>query len=221
MFIHELHITDENYPSKLKNIYDVPSILYVLGNVEILNNIGVSIIGSRRCTRYGIEMSQKFAYLLSKHNINIISGLARGIDTNAHIGSLKAKGKTIAVLGSGLDNVYPPENKELAKKILNYGGAIISEYPLGTKPIPCNFPKRNRIISGLSNALIVVEATKKSGTSITVDYALEQGIDVYAIPGNINQITSYGTNELIKQGAKPLTNVEDILEDLLLNSCIL
>lgn len=214
MLIQELHITDEKYPSKLKNIYDPPHALYIIGNVEILNNVGVSIIGSRRCTKYGIEMSQKFAYLLAKHNINIISGLARGIDTNAHIGTLKAKGKTIAVLGSGLDNIYPQENIGLAKNIVKNGGAIISEYPLGTKPLPMNFPKRNRIISGLSDALIVVEATKKSGTSITVDYALDQGKEVYALPGNINQITSCGTNELIKQGAKPLTGVQDILQDL-------
>lgn len=214
MKIQELCITDEKYPNSLKEIYNPPSKLFVLGNIEILDNIGVSIIGSRRCSKYGMEMSQKFAYMLAKHNINIISGLARGIDTNAHIGCLKAKGKTIAVLGSGLDIIYPSENKKLAENIVKQGGAIISEFPLGMKPLPMNFPKRNRIISGLSKAVVVVEATKKSGTSITVDFALEQGRDVYAMPGNVNQVTSDGTNELIKQGAKPLTSIQDILQDL-------
>lgn len=214
MHIQELNITDNKYPSKLKKIYKPPERLFVLGNIEILNNIGISIIGSRKCSQYGIEMSQKFAYMLAKQNINIISGLARGIDTYAHIGCLKGNGKTIAVLGSGLDNMYPPENKNLAKNIISCGGAILTEFPLGTKPLAINFPKRNRIISGLSEAVIVVEATNKSGTAITVDFALEQGKDVYAIPGNVNQITSNGTNELIKQGAKPLTNIQDILEDL-------
>lgn len=214
MPIQELHITDEMYPSKLRTIYNPPEKIFVLGNVEILNNIGIAMVGSRKCSQYGIEISKKFAYMLAKHNINIISGLARGIDTYSHIGCLSAHGRTIAVLGSGLDNMYPPENKQLAKNIIRNGGAIITEYPLGTKPLAINFPKRNRIISGLAEALVVVEATKRSGTAITVDFALDQGKDVYAIPGNVNQVTSDGTNELIKQGAKPLTNIQDILEDL-------
>ena len=214
MKIQELCITDDEYPKCLKEIFNPPKKLYVWGDVKVLNNIGISIVGSRNCSKYGKEMSQKFAYMLAKHNINIISGLARGIDTNAHIGCLKAKGKTIAVLGSGLNVIYPPENEKLAQNIVSQGGAIISEFPIGTKPLPVNFPKRNRIISGLSKAVVVVEATKKSGTAITVDFALEQGRDVYAIPGNVNQVTSDGTNELIKQGAKPLTSIQDILQDL-------
>lgn len=214
MQIHELNFTDDEYPKQLRKIYNPPKKIFVLGNVKILNYIGVAIIGSRRCSKYGVSTAQRFAYSLAKENINIISGLARGIDTNAHIGCIKARGKTIAVLGSGLDNIYPPENKELAQSILKMGGAIITEFPVGTKPLPENFPQRNRIISGLSNAVIVVEATEKSGTAITVDFALEQGKDVYAVPGNVDQVTSTGTNELIKQGAKPLTNIRDILQDL-------
>ena len=140
----------------------------------------------------------------------IISGLARGIDTYAHIGALKAGGLTIAVLGSGLDIVYPPENINLYKNIVQSGGAIITEYPLGTKPEKFHFPARNRIISGLSNGVLVIEAKKKSGTIITVDYALEQGKDVYAVPGDITKENSYGTNELIKEGAIPVTRIDDI-----------
>lgn len=214
MHIQEIRITDKKYPRKLKEIYNPPKKLFMLGNAEILNNIGIAIIGSRKCSKYGIEMSQKFAYELAKHNINIISGLARGIDTYSHIGCLKANGKTIAVLGSGFNNLYPPENIGLANNILSKGGVIITEYEPNVKPLPKNFPMRNRIISGLSEVIIVIEATKKSGTSITVDFALEQGKEVYALPGNINQITSNGTNELIKQGAKPITTIQDVLEDL-------
>lgn len=214
MNIHEVNIIDNDYPKLLKEIYNPPVKIFLLGNKDILNKISVSIVGSRECSTYGKRMSQKIAYELSKKNINIVSGLARGIDTNAHIGCLKANGKTIAVLGSGFDNLYPPENKKLANKIIELGGAIITEFPIGTKPLARNFPKRNRIISGLSKVIIVVEAMKKSGTFITVDYALEQERDVYAVPGNLNQMTSHGTNELIKQGAKPLTNIQDVLRDL-------
>lgn len=213
MVYKKVLITDDEYPSKLKKIYNPPSQLFVLGNVEILNNIGIAIIGSRNCSKYGIEMSQKFAYEMSKSNINIISGLARGIDTHAHIGCIKAKNKTIAVLGSGFNNMYPPENINLVKEILKFGGAVVTEYFPDEKPNAKNFPMRNRIISGLSDALLVIEATRRSGTSITVDYALNQGKEVYALPGNINQLTSFGTNELIKQGAKPITSVQEIIED--------
>jgi len=211
MNIHEVNITDDKYPVKLKNIYEPPKKLYVCGNVNILNNDGIAIIGCRNCSRYGAIVTRKIAFLLAKKKFNIISGLARGIDTNAHIGTLNSNGTTIAVLGSGLDNIYPHENIEVAKKIVNSGGAVITEYPLGTKPIPKNFPKRNRIISGLADSIIVVEAKKKSGALITVDFALEQGKSVYAVPGDINRLTSIGTNELIKEGAIPFTCVEDIL----------
>ncbi len=203
---------DEKYPRLLRNIYDFPICIYVKGNVEVLNNKYIGIVGSRNCTEYGKQIARKFAYELSKKNIGIISGLARGIDTYAHIGCIEANiGKTVAVLGSGLDEIYPYENKMLYEKIIQTGGAIISEYPIGTKPYGKNFPRRNRIISGMSDGIIVIEASKKSGSLITVDFALEQGKNVYAVPGNINSIHSAGTNELIKEGAIPITCVEDIV----------
>ncbi len=148
-----------------------------------------------------------------KNGINIVSGLARGVDTFSHIGCLNANGKTIAVVGNGLDNIYPYENKKVVEDILNKGGLILSEYPINTKPNPKNFPARNRIISALSNGIVVVEAREKSGTLITVDFALEQGKNVYVVPGNITSKNSEGTNNLIKEGAKVATTIEDILED--------
>lgn len=211
--IEMITIKDKEYPDKLKLIYDPPILLYIKGNKKILNEKSVAIVGCRLCTKYGENIAKNLAYNLSLNNINVISGLARGIDSCAHKGSLNAEGKTIAVVGCGLDRVYPEENKELFNKIINNNGAIISEYVIGTKPLAKNFPKRNRIISGLSSGVIVVEAREKSGTLITADFALEQGKEVYAIPGNINNCNSYGTNELIKQGAKAVTSIQDILED--------
>ena len=152
---------------------------------------------------------------MSLNNINVISGLAKGIDSFAHKGSLDGRGKTIAIVGCGLDRVYPKENIGLFNDIIKSNGAIVSEYIIGTKPLSKNFPKRNRIISGIANGVIVVEAREKSGTLITVDFALEQGKNIYAVPGNIDNLNSYGTNELIKQGAKVVTKVQDILEDLI------
>ncbi len=212
--INIITIYDKEYPDKLKVIYDPPVVLYVKGNKNILNEKSIAIVGCRLCTEYGKNTAEKLAYNLSINNINIVSGLARGIDSYAHKGSLNAKGKTIAVVGCGLDRVYPEENRNLFNEIIKTGGAIISEYIIGTKPIAINFPRRNRIISGLSNGVIVVEAREKSGTLITVDYALEQGKNIYAVPGNINNPNAYGTNNLIKEGAKIITNIEDILEDL-------
>ncbi|MDO5556522.1 MAG: DNA-processing protein DprA [Clostridia bacterium] len=208
-------IYDNEYPYNLKQIYDPPIVLYTKGNKQILKQKGLAIIGCRLCTTYGKNIAKKLAYNLSLNNINIISGLAKGIDSFAHIGALQAKGKTIAVVGCGLDSVYPKENTQLFNEIIKSNGVIVSEYIVGTKPIANNFPRRNRIISGLSDGIIVVEARQKSGTLITTDFALEQGKEIYAVPGNINSSSSYGTNELIKQGAKVLTKVEDILEDLL------
>ena len=153
------------------------------------------------------------AYNISKQKINIVSGLAKGIDSMAHKGTILAREKTIAVLGNGLDTIYPAENVYLAKEILKNGGAIISEYPLGEKPQKQNFPERNRIVSGMSKGIIVVEAKEKSGTIITVDFALEQGRDVFVVPGDINKENSKGTNKLIKQGAKLITHYEDVLEE--------
>jgi len=211
MEIKIIKIGDEDYPEKMKHIYRPPLKLYVVGNTEILNKKGIAIIGCRNCSEYGACNAYKFGYELAKKELNIISGFARGIDTYGHKGAIDAKGKTIAVLGSGLDVIYPPENKNLYKKILASEGVIISEYPLGSKPEKYHFPARNRIISGLSDGVLVVEAKRKSGTLITVDYALEQGKDIYAIPGNISNENSYGTNELIKEGAIPVTSVDDFL----------
>ncbi len=205
-------IYDEIYPEKLKNIYDNPVVLYAKGNLKLLNEEGVSIVGSRNCSSYGKQISELLAYNLAKNNKCIISGLAKGIDTCAHIGTLKAKGKTIAVIGNGIDNIYPFENKKLSELILKNNGLIVTEYIIGSRPDKLNFPQRNRIISGLSDGVVVVEAKRKSGALITADFALEQGKDVFAIPGNINNVNSEGTNELIKQGAHIVTNYKDILD---------
>lgn len=207
--IKTIRYGDENYPEKLKNIYGKPQEIFLLGNEQILHTKSIAIIGCRNCSKYGMKNAYRFGYELAKKGLCIISGFARGIDTYAHLGALKANGKTIAVLGCGLDIVYPPENKELYKEIIKNGGAIISEYPLGSKPEKQHFPIRNRIISGLSDGVLVIEAKKRSGTMITANYALDQGKDVYAIPGDITSENSYGTNELIKEGAIPITCIED------------
>ena len=206
-------IDDDDYPRILKEIYDAPVSMYVRGNKDILNNFNLAIIGCRDATEYGKKVAQQLSFNLSKNNINIVSGLARGIDSMAHLGTIYAKSKTIAVLGNGLDIVYPKENFYLAEKIIENGGAIITEYPIGTKPDKMNFVARNRIISGLSRGVIIVEAKQKSGTLLTVDFALEQGRDIFVVPGNIDSINSFGTNELIKQGGKIVTDYSDILEE--------
>ena len=208
-----LTIEDKNYPKLLRKISSPPINIYVKGNKEILNKVSIGIVGCRVASDYGKNVAQNFAYNLAKNNINIVSGLARGIDSFSHIGAIKAKGITVGVIGNGLDMIYPKENIYLAQEILNSNGAIISECPLGTKPEKANFPKRNRIISGMCNGILVVEAKAKSGTIITIDFALEQGRDVFAIPGNIDSENSYGTNEIIKQGAKLVTNWSEIVEE--------
>ncbi len=183
-------IENEKYPEKLKNIYNPPKGLYIEGNIDLLKQPAVAIIGSRNCSKYGEIVAKRFAIDLAKKGIVVISGMAIGIDSFAHIGTLVGKGKTIAVLGSGLNCIYPRENEKLYYKILEKGGAIISEYESNEEPKPIHFPERNRIISGLCDKLIVVEATKRSGTSITVNYALEQGKEIYAVPGNITSFKS-------------------------------
>ena len=194
--IDVISIYDKEYPQSLKEIYDYPVSLYIKGNKSILNNSNIAIIGCRNATEYGIKSAKYFSYNLTKEGFNIVSGMARGIDSYAHLGSICGKidkkveseekskdiGNTIAVVGNGLDIIYPKENIELAKYILNTGGAIISEYSLGTKPNKMNFPARNRIISGISSKIIVIEAKRKSGTLITVDFALEQGKEIFAVP---------------------------------------
>ncbi len=209
-----IYQNQEEYPEKLNKIYAPPAKLYVVGDEKILNKPSIAIIGCRNASQYGKRVAFKFAYELAQKGIVVISGLARGIDIYSHLGAIKAKGKTIAVLGSGFNHIYPAEHKKYCVDIIEKGGAIISEYEKNTKPIPTNFPIRNRIISGLSDGVLVVEAKQRSGTLITVDYALEQGKNVFIIPGNITSNNSYGTNELIKQGAKLVTNIEEIIEEL-------
>jgi len=206
-------ISQKQFPKNLKNIIDSPIVLYVKGTFDPVDANAVSIVGSRRASIYGISMAEKFSMQLSDFGITVVSGMARGIDSAAHRGALRAKGRTIAVLGSGIAHIYPPENKELAQSISG-SGAVISEFPMTTKPLAVNFPRRNRIVSGLSLGVIVVEAAKRSGALITSDFALEQGREVFAIPGKVDMPSAQGTNNLIKQGAKLVTSVEDILEEL-------
>lgn len=210
--IRIISIDDDEYPKRLREIYDPPYILYIKGKIKSnINNIG--IVGSRQCTSYGRMTARNISKQLSEYNIGIISGLARGIDTEAHKGALDNSGYTCAVLGCGLDIAYPPENKKLMETI-SQSGAVISEYPPGTLPNGVNFPARNRIISGMSDAVIIVEASEKSGALITADFALEQGREVYAVPGSIFSNMSRGTNNLIKDGAHPLTALSDVLYGL-------
>lgn len=208
-----INISDDNYPAKLKNIYAPPITIFAKGDISLLNSKSIAIVGSREPSKYGIYVAEKFSKELSKEDITIVSGLARGIDTFAHVGALSSFGKTIAVLGSGIDVVYPKENAKYYREI-SEKGLIISEYIVGTAPESKNFPQRNRIISGLSDGVLVVEARKNSGTMITTDFALEQGKELYVIPGNITSNLSTGTNNLIKEGAKLVTDVYEILEDL-------
>lgn len=217
-----ISIHDKEYPTILKEIYDSPITLYCKGNKNILNEQAIGIVGCREVSKYGENVAKYFSYYLAKQQINIISGLAKGVDSYAHVGTICAQieekeincGRTIAILGNGLDHIYPKENEKLAKQILEKGGAILSEYPLGTKPEKINFPARNRIISGMSKGILVVEAKEKSGTLITVDFALEQGREVFVVPGNINSNNSIGTNRLIQQGAKLVTNANEIIFEL-------
>ena len=212
---------DKTYPQQLKNLYDAPIVIYAIGNCRILNSKNkIAVIGARKASNYGINIARQIGIFLSKNNIHTISGLALGIDVNSHLGVLKenslnsASGRAIAVIGNGLDNIYPYQNKEIAEKIINSGGCIISEYIIGTKPLKNNFPARNRIISALADKLIVVEAeNEKSGTMITVDFSLELGKEIYVVPGNINSKMSVGTNKLIKDGAKIITEFNDIIDE--------
>jgi len=213
--INIITIDSEKYPERLRNIYDPPLVIYYKGKLHSYTGY-VGVVGARKCTQYGRAAARNISQLLSKYDICIVSGLARGIDTAAHMGALDERGVTYAVLGCGLDIVYPPENKKLFQEI-ERKGAIISEYPPGTKPYPGNFPARNRIISGLCDGIVVVEAGEKSGALITANFALEQGREVFAVPGSIYCDTSKGTNSLIKDGAKMVTDIEDILVELHIN----
>ena len=213
--INYFTIMDRQYPEILKNMYDPPPVLFYKGIINF-ENPAVAIVGSRRSTGYGCSIAARLAYELAERGVSVVSGLARGIDTCGHLGALKAKGYTIAVLGSGLDQIYPAENRKLLREIVAKG-LVLSEYPPGTEPLPGNFPQRNRIISGLSRGVVVVEASRQSGSLITADLALEQGREIFAVPGNINRPQSQGCNNLIKKGAKMVTAVDDILEELFLD----
>jgi DNA processing protein len=209
-----ISLSSAEYPPRLREIYDPPVILFVKGSVELLSKPGIAMVGTRHPTPYGTGMAERLATDLSARGLVIISGMARGIDTASHRGAIAAKGKTIAVLGTGIDVFYPKENTRLAEQILALGGAMITEFPIGTSPTPQNFPIRNRIISGMSAGVLVVEAAEYSGTRITSRCALEQNRDVYAVPGNVTNKNSWGPNTLIKQGAKLVATWEDVWEEL-------
>lgn len=210
-----LVLDDGSYPYLLREIADPPITLYVKGNwQECLDAPCVAIVGSRRCSTYGENASLMLSRDLAERGICIVSGLARGIDSAAHRGAIEAKGKTIAVLGTGIGQVYPKENAKLVEQILDAGGAVVSQFPLETPPIPENFPYRNRIISGLSLGVLIVEASERSGSLITARLAMEQNREVFAVPGNITSKNSFGTNYLIKSGAKLVQQWQDVVAEL-------
>ena len=201
------------FPRILRQIPDCPVVLYHKGDIRPEDEAAVAIVGSRHATVYGRHMAEQLASRLAEFGITVVSGMARGVDTAAHTGSLRARGRTMAVLGCGLSRIYPPENEQLMEAITRQG-AVVSEFPLKTEPWRYNFPRRNRIISGLSLGVIVVEARRRSGALITSRFALEQGREVFSIPGRIDQPAAWGTNQLIKDGAKLVLGVEDVLEEL-------
>jgi len=206
-------IKDPLYPKNLSHIPDAPCLLYVKGTFREVDGWAVSVVGSRMATHYGKTVTEKICRDLAKRGITIVSGMARGIDTAAHCGALIGGGRTIAVLGSGIDVIYPPENKGLYERIVE-NGAVISEFPMGTPPYSQNFPIRNRIISGLSLGVVIVEATHRSGSLITAQLALDQGREVFAVPGSVGSFKSMGTHRLIKQGAKLVEHANDIIEEI-------
>ena len=205
---------DPAYPERLREIFDPPVLLWVRGNASLLNRPSISVVGTRHPSPYGTGMAEMLSRDLAARGLIILSGMARGVDTAAHKGAITAKRPTIAIWGTGVDVVYPKENKSLAEQIIAGGGAIISEFPLGTFPAPQNFPKRNRILSGMSIGVLVIEAAEYSGTRVTARCALEQNRDVYAVPGNVTNKNAWGPNTLIKQGAKLTATWEDVWEDL-------
>jgi len=210
-----LILDDGSYPALLREIDDPPIVLYVLGDWQAcVEQPGVGVIGSRMCSTYGENSAEMLARDLASRGITVISGLARGIDTSAHKGAISGRGRTIAVIGTGIDAVYPRENTRLVREILDAGGAVVSQFPLGTPPIKENFPYRNRIISGLSHGVLIVEASERSGSLITARLAMEQNREVMAVPGNITSGNSFGTNYLIKSGAKLVQQWQDVVSEL-------
>ena len=205
--------TDPEYPRTLREIYDPPTLLYVRGNVEVLSQHCVSIVGTRRPTLYGTQMAERLGRELAARGVTVVSGMARGIDAISHQGAMAVNGRAVGVLGTGVNVCYPKENKKLYEKVLQRG-AIISEFPLGTHPSPENFPIRNRIVAGMPVGVVVVEGAQYSGSLITARLAMEFGREVFAVPGNVTQPVSFAPNQLIRQGAKLVTNGEDVIEDL-------
>lgn len=210
---HILTRNDDQYPTLLTQLGDAPTVLFAVGRLELLDSPQISLVGSRNCTAGGAATAHEFASCLAQSGLTITSGLAQGIDSHAHQGALDSTGNTIAVTGTGIDRIYPSRNKQLAYEIAEKG-LIISEFPLGTSPIPANFPRRNRIISGLSLATLVVEATRKSGSLITARLSLEQGREVFAIPGSIHNPQAKGCHQLIREGAKLVDQASDIIDDI-------
>jgi len=204
---------DQDYPRNLKDLDEAPPLLYVRGSLKEEDSLAIAIVGSRRATAYGRATAERLSFELASRGVTIISGFATGVDSAAHRGALRAGGRTLAVLGCGLDINYPAGNRGLREKIVS-SGALVTEFPLGTQPLAGNFPKRNRIVSGLSLGLVVVEAAVKSGTLSTVKWAADQGREVFAVPGDINRKTSSGTNRLIREGAKLTTCADDVLEEI-------
>jgi DNA processing protein len=209
-----LAYADADYPERLREIFDPPALLWLRGDVRLLAEPSIAVVGTRHPTPYGTGMAEMLSRDLAARGIIILSGMARGIDTSAHKGALAAKRPTIAIWGTGIDVIYPKENKSLAEQIVAGGGAILSEFPLGTFPAPQNFPRRNRILSGMSVGVLVIEAAEYSGTRVTARCAIEQNRDVYAVPGNVTTKNAWGPNTLIKQGAKLTATWEDVWEDL-------
>ncbi|MDY6879015.1 MAG: DNA-processing protein DprA [Desulfatiglans sp.] len=203
---------DPSYPAFLKQIHYPPMLFYLRGNDLPVNKMLIAVVGSRHATHYGLNAARAIGGGLAERGIGVVSGLAKGIDSAAHAGCLKGNGFTIAVMGTGIDTIYPPANRSLSEQIIEKG-ALISEFPIGTPPEAKNFPIRNRIISGLSRGVVVVEATKKSGSLITSSYALDQGREIFAVPGSINSFKSRGSHSLIKKGAKLVENADDIVSE--------
>jgi DNA processing protein len=207
-------LKDEDYPKRLKDIYDPPALLYIRGELKREDELAIAIVGSRKTSPYGRWITEKIGQDLAHHGVTVVSGMARGIDSVVHQGALQGGGRTIAVLGCGVDVIYPSENRSLFYQIIEHG-AVLSEFPMGTPPEGGHFPRRNRIISGLSIGVVIVQASSESGSLITAGYALEQGREVFAVPGNVGAEGSRGTNRLIKEGAKLVESSEDILEEIL------
>ncbi|HET6316152.1 MAG TPA: DNA-processing protein DprA [Chloroflexota bacterium] len=212
--ISTLTLQDAEYPSNLREIADPPPVLFVRGQLTEQDSLAVALVGTRRATTYGIAVAERLATDLAGAGVTVVSGLALGVDTAAHRAAVQAGGRTIAVLGNGLDQIYPPSNRQLAQRIASAAGALVSEFSPGTPPDAINFPRRNRIIAGLSRVTVIIEAGERSGALITADFALEQGRDVLAVPGSILSPTCTGSNDLLKQGATPVTGVDDILAAL-------